>query len=312
MIELPELVGNDSIKRTLRDRMFHAYLIDGAPGSGRHTLLRMLLQAFVCSAETKPCGQCVHCLRQQAGEHTDIRFLSPDMKPEDLRLALADITSFPGDAVRKVYVMDRMQDANATVQNILLKNLEEPPSHAVFVLLCDTRESVLETIRSRCVALTLMPVSDGEMRTWLQTKYPETYQAQIDAAVALSGGYIGRAVSVLESGDTDAYERCRMIEDVLRRGRYAEIPDLCVWKENKKSSKDVRAEMTAFQNSLHVYMQRLFCNAVRNGSEEICVWSRVCHELDKIRDYPDYNLNVTLWSLCIAKALITAYDMKRK
>ena len=90
-------------------------------------------------------------------------------------------------------------------QNALLKSLEEPPPYGVFLLITDSPEKLLTTIRSRSVGLQLTALPEDILRSGLKKQFPDAEESAIDAAIGRSGGYLGQALALLESG-TDLFQ----------------------------------------------------------------------------------------------------------
>ena len=121
--------------------------------------------------------------------------------PVDLiRKARADIYVQPNESDYKIYLFPRAQDMGLPGQNALLKVLEEPPQYGVFLLLTDNPEKLLPTVRSRCVELALTALPDQTLREALRRDFPDAAPADIEGAITRSGGYLGQAKKLLESG----------------------------------------------------------------------------------------------------------------
>lgn len=203
-----QLLGNDALKSRLasearQGRLSHCYLIAGPEGSGKRTLARLVAAAAQCEAGAPPCGVCLPCRKVLAGVHPDVSVVDdPDHKQlpaERVRAARAGVFIRPNEGRRKILIFPRAQDMNAAGQNALLKLLEEPPAYAMFLLLADTAEKLLPTIRSRCAALRLAPLPDGLLRAELARRFPDAPPDRLGAALSGSGGFLGRAVALLEA-----------------------------------------------------------------------------------------------------------------
>lgn len=186
-------------------RLPHALLIEGPRGSGRKTLAGIIAAALVCRAETgkRPCGVCPPCQKAFSGNHPDIRFVSGGTGPRsfpvaEVRRVREEAFVAPNEADGRVTVLTDIQNMSEQAQNALLKIIEEPPRGAVFILTCDDRAKVLETVRSRCRLVTLGPVSGEEAAGALVRQGADPEKAA--RAVELSGGVIGRAKEALEGG----------------------------------------------------------------------------------------------------------------
>lgn len=147
-------------KSAAEKRLPHAVLIDGGTFEEREKLAQVLAKAFVCGGEKPPCGKCSNCAKADSGNHGDIKVISGgetqrSFHVEAIRQIRSEIYIAPNEALCKVYVLHNAQSMSAEAQNALLKTLEEPPEFAVFILTCDSKTKMLETIRSRVTAYTL-------------------------------------------------------------------------------------------------------------------------------------------------------------
>ena len=214
-MNLSTLAGNNQIKAQLAHReggrgLGHAYIISGAPGSGKHTLARLLSAAMVCQQEggSRPCGQCQPCKKAAGGIHPDIITITgPEGKPisvDQVRALRTDAHIRPNEAQRKVYLLERADRMNQSAQNAMLKLLEEGPAYAAFLLLAENSGGLLTTIRSRCESLALIPVPVQQCQSWLEGRYPNEDSARIRRAALDCQGILGRAVEELEGNGAAA------------------------------------------------------------------------------------------------------------
>ena len=201
------LLGNERLKENLRvsvgrGRISHFYLISGPAGSGKHTLARLLAAAVLCQGEDKPCLSCNSCRKVLSRSHPDcITVEDPEHKNVAVKIvreARADMYVMPNEGSRKIYIFP--QELGVEGQNALLKILEEPPEYGVFILLSDNPEKLLPTVRSRCTELNLLALSDDVLGKALKEAFPESDEESIAAAISRSGGYLGQAKLLLETG----------------------------------------------------------------------------------------------------------------
>ena len=203
------LLGNERLKENLAEslakgRISHFYLIAGPEGSGKHTLARLLAAAILCQGKKKPCFACGPCRKVMDGNHPDfITVDDPEKKTvsvELIRQARADIYIQPNESEHKIYLFPRAQDMGLPGQNALLKVLEEPPKYAVFLLLADNPDKLLPTVRSRCTELNMQALPEEGLRTQLRRDFPQAQDDDISAAIFRSGGFLGQARQLLETG----------------------------------------------------------------------------------------------------------------
>ena len=202
------LLGNERLRENLsasltKGHISHFYLISGPRGSGRHTLARLLASAILCKGREKPCLSCAVCRKVMEGNHPD--FITVE-DPEHKNVAVKIVRQFredvfirPNESDYKIYLFP--QELGTEGQNALLKILEEPPKYGVFILLTDNPEKLLPTVRSRCTELKLLPLQGALMRRQLRQDFPQASDADMEAAIHRSGGFLGQAREILENGD---------------------------------------------------------------------------------------------------------------
>lgn len=154
------LVGQDPVTTALRNavreqRVGHAYLFSGPRGTGKTTSARILAKALNCldlGADGEPCDACINCTGISAGTFTDLIELdaASNRGVQEARDLVSRINLGLGaGSSRKVYILDEVHMLTTEASNTLLKTLEEPPDHVVFVLATTDPQKVLPTIRSR-------------------------------------------------------------------------------------------------------------------------------------------------------------------
>lgn len=298
MINLKLLIGNNHIKEIVKQHFFHAYIIDGAEGSGKHTLSGLLTQAMICSAEEKPCGRCKQCEKFISGNHPDIIRIDGDSKIAEMREYLSSVNLAPNDGDKKIYIIDNADKLAPLAQNTLLKPLEEPLKHVVFILIAATKESLLETVRSRCVCLTMSPVVDEDIIKYLKNKYPGIEESKLKEAVFLSGGYIGKAVKYIEAERNQLFETCENFYKALKDKNYSAIMDIVSFKQRNELEDFVSSMKTYFQKKLHSAVKE---NAYEQKNDDIKKLLALCSVFEDIETKLDYNINLNLWSTYIIK-----------
>lgn len=224
-----EVLAQDHVVQTLRNaviqgRIVHAYLFAGPRGTGKTTAARLLAKAVNCLAEdptTRPCNQCEHCVAVNENRFLDLIEIdaASNTGVDDVRDLRDKINFAPNQGRYKVYIIDEVHMLSMAAFNALLKTLEEPPSHAIFILATTEIHKVPATVLSRCQRheFRRLPVTEI-VRRLEEICHAEGLQAEPEALAAIarqSAGAMRDAISLLDqlasSGETITLERTQQV-----------------------------------------------------------------------------------------------------
>jgi DNA polymerase-3 subunit gamma/tau len=225
-----EVIGQERITRTLQNairagRTSHAYLFAGHRGTGKTTTARILAKALNCAAGPTPtpdntCPQCVAISRGVSMDVIEIDGAS-NTSVDDVRDLKEKIVLAPTEGRYKVYIIDEVHMLSTSAFNALLKTLEEPPAHAVFVLVTTEPHRIPATVLSRCQRFDFRRVSFAEITVRLRTIAQQDGIQIADAALAqiarTADGSVRDAESVLDqlSAYTDGQIERALVTSVL-------------------------------------------------------------------------------------------------
>lgn len=214
MSQLKQILGNTQnighFKEAVRKgKVSHAYIIDGPEGIGKKTFAGYIAAALLCEKgiEEGPCMVCGSCVKADTHNHPDIIWVEHE-KPTVLSIGeirsqvidTVDIVPYYGPF--KIYIIKDAQLLNENGQNALLKTLEEPPEYAIFFLLTDNYDMLLDTIKSRCMKLRMEPL---DLKTIIrQLEKGKADKALVEENAALSKGNLGLAMRLTEDEEKAA------------------------------------------------------------------------------------------------------------
>jgi len=172
-----EIVGQESIVKTLKnaidlDRFSHAYIFSGSRGLGKTTTARILTKCLNCEKgiSSNPCGECESCLEIEKGSFPDMYEIdaASNRGIDDIRALRENVTYAPIKGRYKVYIIDEAHMLTREAFNALLKTLEEPPPHNIFILATTELHKIPDTIKSRCQTFVFKPPSIKQIQSYLE------------------------------------------------------------------------------------------------------------------------------------------------
>lgn len=245
-----EIAGQNTAKKLLQNglaanRISHAYIFNGPPGSGQMEMALAFVQALFCTEGVEEaCGKCLECRKLAHGNHPDLQIVAPDgaaIKIDQIRELQRMFSYRSENGNPKAYIIDQADKMNVQAANSLLKFLEEPPSPAVAILITNNGKAMLPTIQSRAQWVPFSPLD------------PEILLQQLsDEGVPAA---IARCVVHLAAG----IELCR---DLASQNWFAEIRNvvLQLGKESagRGGSPLITAQQSVFKAGLGDHLDTLF------------------------------------------------------
>ena len=269
MYTFEEIRGNTPLVEQLRrsaasGRSSHAYLFLGGAGAGKRLIANTFAKALQCEGTHHPCDSCKSCHAFNHGNHPDVIYFQPlkngkTYTIEDVREQLLETVDLkPFQYEKKIYIIEKADTLNIQSQNALLKTLEEPPAHAVFLLLAERAEAFLPTILSRVVVMKIRPLSAETVAEYLMQAGHTAEESHILSAYAQ--GRIGQALELVADegfremrqdilgklealpsmSEGDAYLLAKDLESYKNDLRFLDIMEL--WYRDLLTAKSLREE----------------------------------------------------------------------
>lgn len=279
MSELNSVIGQQHIEQhfknaIIKDKISHAYIINGEAESGKRKLALKFAMALQCEKNTgEACMECKSCRQAMSNNQPDIKWVTYEktgIGVDEIREQVNnDIVIKPYSSRRKIYIIPDAEKMTVQAQNALLKTIEEPPAYAVIILLTANADILLTTILSRCVLLNIRPVKEEIIISYLQANYGiSDYDARI--AGAFSEGNPGKAVKLATSEEFKELENevITAIDNIVS-GSMADI-SLAI-----KRAADYKKEIDEYLNLIRIWFRDILIYKSCKDDERVIFQSEI-------------------------------------
>lgn len=251
--DFSDVVGQDHIVKTLTnqimaDRISHAYLFCGTRGTGKTSTAKIFAQAVNCEnpVDGNPCHECASCLDiEEKGSMNIIEIdAASNNGVDNIREIREEVKYTPTLGKYKVYIIDEVHMLSTGAFNALLKTLEEPPAHVIFILATTEPHKILATILSRCQRYDLKRISIGTisetLRSYMEEEGIEIEDKAINYIAKVGNGSMRDALSVLDQciafylGEKVTLEKVLDVLGAVDHDVFAQLVDALVRKDAKE------------------------------------------------------------------------------
>ena len=298
--DFASLVGQDHIQKILRhavaqERMVHAYLFCGPRGTGKTSTAKILAKAVNCldNRDGEPCGVCAACVRIGQGLSLDILEIdaASNRGIDEVRDLRERVKYAPAQERYKVYIIDEVHMLTNEAFNALLKTLEEPPGHVIFILATTEPHKVPLTVLSRCQRLDFRRISDADIEGKLRDVAEKEGIAISDEALALiakqAQGGLRDAIGLLDQagGSGAGKVDLRLVQDLIGAVDTETVTQMAAWlcqndivalltgvRDMLSAGRDLRQ----FLQELLIYLRELLLYLLGSGQgEKPAGWDRL-------------------------------------
>ena len=311
-----EVVGQDHVTSTLKyailnKRTAPVYLFTGIRGTGKTTLARIMVKALNCTdlgADGEPCNKCECCREIAEGRSPDVVEIdgASNNSVEDVRDIKENISYSPVKSKFKVYIIDEVHMLSKSAFNALLKTLEEPPAHTVFILATTDPQKIPTTVLSRCqrydlkrlslddVAHQLAKILDSERKEYdMEALYAIAREGEgsmrdsqtiLEQLITFGGGKVTETEISMILGTSDKHQLRGIIESVAKHDSEKALSFVRdIYKSGKSVEKAARDILSLLHNIL-LFSELKNSSFVEAPAEET-EWIKSCAELASTPDW---------------------------
>ena len=225
-----KLYGKHSETELLKEtaqvgRLPHGIMLTGEKGIGKRTFAKWCAMLYLCTSpasDGSPCGKCRSCKNIIAGEHADVMYVKDGKyKKETIKKSIRDASFLPNDSDTRIIIYEDCEEMTEEQQNVLIKAIEEPSAHNRYIFTCSNPSAVIETIKSRLVAIRMSDMTGEECAACLEEQGISASDAV--SAVERYGVNPGKILEILaDESRKKLYDTAdRLINAISDRDEYA-------------------------------------------------------------------------------------------
>ncbi len=282
-----EVYGQENIKKSIinalnENKLAHAYLFNGPRGIGKTTIARIIARGVNCltnGISANPCLECQNCISIIEGSNMDVVEIdaASNRGIDEIRILKENINYQPVNSRKKVYIIDEVHMLTNEAFNALLKTLEEPPAHAMFILATTELHKLPDTIISRCITYNFTTLTKAEiinmLMTYLKKEKIEMDEESLELVYKKSGGSARDSLSLLEQvissyyNENIDYDKTAKALGVIEKVYFEKFNTLLKSKE-KRPTIDFINDIYKNGIPINVFLKD-FCDYLRNNEENL-------------------------------------------
>lgn len=248
------LIGNEKIKHNLinilaKNNISHSYMFIGTKGIGKKKFAREFAKGILCLNDSKPCETCKSCLEFDNNNNPEYYELDlgeeNSIKIDAIREMQKKVQELPIVSNRKVYIIDDSEYMTKDAQNCLLKTLEEPPEFVTIILIVSNENTILNTIKSRCIKIYFEDIKEEELKEYIKNNLD--LSGFTKNMLKASDGSIGKAINIYQNKDLYI-----QIDKIFENVDNYDLTDVISKLDELYKNKDIIIDILDYINSIFI------------------------------------------------------------